>query len=200
MRDEPEARSTRDRILEAARDAFLRSGYHGTSVRTLAQACGLSVAGIYAHFENKERILESLLADNPFGALIEQAVALWEPERPEESLRRIGRLIVSHLDEHFAFFRLAFLDAMECDGRHIRDVAAGNFRRISASLVPRLQEAIEREKLRDVPPLLILRAFFGLFISYVVTDRLLFSGLFPFSEEETIDVLIDIFLHGVVPR
>ncbi|BDG59010.1 TetR/AcrR family transcriptional regulator [Caldinitratiruptor microaerophilus] len=200
MTDEPETRSTRDRILEAARDAFLRSGYHGTSMRTLAQACGLSVAGIYAHFENKEQILETLLADNPFRTLIEQVAALWNPDRPDESLRRISHLIVSRLDEHVAFYRLVFLDVMEFGGRHIRDVAAGNFQRIGVSLVPRLREAIEQGKIRDVPPLLILRAFLGLFISYVVTDRLIFSGLFPFSEEETVDALIDIFLHGVVPR
>jgi AcrR family transcriptional regulator len=48
-------------ILQSALDAFYENGYHGTSVRDIAQRAGLTVPALYYHHENKEAILASLL-------------------------------------------------------------------------------------------------------------------------------------------
>lgn len=48
-------------VLEAATRLFVRQGYHGTSMREVAEEAGVSVAGIYHHYASKERILVALL-------------------------------------------------------------------------------------------------------------------------------------------
>jgi AcrR family transcriptional regulator len=51
------------RILVAARECFGRGGFHGTSLREVAQAAGVSKALIHYHFENKETLLLELERD-----------------------------------------------------------------------------------------------------------------------------------------
>ncbi len=54
------ARSTRDRILDAALDLFIEKGYDGTSLRELAERLGFTKAALYYHFASKEDILMAL--------------------------------------------------------------------------------------------------------------------------------------------
>ncbi len=49
------------RILSAALDTFAEKGFHGTSIRQLAERCGLSVPGLYHHYKSKEDILFDLM-------------------------------------------------------------------------------------------------------------------------------------------
>lgn len=52
---------TRLRILDAAYESFARFGFHGTSLREIAAACGISHPGIRHHFESKEELLIEVL-------------------------------------------------------------------------------------------------------------------------------------------
>jgi AcrR family transcriptional regulator len=49
------------RIYEEALQRFAERGYHGTSVREIADACGIKASSIYAHFPSKEQILHDLI-------------------------------------------------------------------------------------------------------------------------------------------
>ena len=49
------------RIYEEALVRFADRGYHGVSVREIAQACGIKASSIYAHLPSKERILRDLV-------------------------------------------------------------------------------------------------------------------------------------------
>lgn len=48
-------------ILEAAAQAFYESGFHGASVREIAQRAGLTVPSLYYHHDNKEGLLRAVL-------------------------------------------------------------------------------------------------------------------------------------------
>ncbi|RZT86907.1 TetR family transcriptional regulator [Pseudonocardia sediminis] len=50
-----------DAVLDAALTVFLRTGYHGASVRDVAAGSGLSVAGIYHHHASKQVMLQRIL-------------------------------------------------------------------------------------------------------------------------------------------
>ena len=59
----PYAKGTakREEIIERAIEAFGKTGYHGTSMREIATACGLSQAGLLHHFASKEAILLAIV-------------------------------------------------------------------------------------------------------------------------------------------
>src|SRR5215213_4061226 len=47
--------------LAGALEAFVELGYHGASVRDIAQRAGLSVPGVYHHWPTKQHLLVALL-------------------------------------------------------------------------------------------------------------------------------------------
>ena len=47
--------------LRAALEVFARHGYHGSSIRMIAEAAGLSVPGLYHHYRSKQSILAAVV-------------------------------------------------------------------------------------------------------------------------------------------
>lgn len=62
-------RETLERILPAARQEFLKKGFEGASMRAIAARAGLTAAGLYRHFTDKEELFE---------ALVKPALQAWE--------------------------------------------------------------------------------------------------------------------------
>jgi AcrR family transcriptional regulator len=52
---------TRERLLEAARAVFARSGFHGASVDEIAAAAGYSTGALYSNFDGKEDLFLVLM-------------------------------------------------------------------------------------------------------------------------------------------
>ena len=57
---EPDAASTRERILDVALDLFTEKGFDGTSLREIAERLGVTKAALYYHFASKDDILMAL--------------------------------------------------------------------------------------------------------------------------------------------
>jgi TetR/AcrR family transcriptional regulator, mexJK operon transcriptional repressor len=63
--DHPKAKlmaRKRGQILAAAREAFLRMGYEGTSMETIAAAAGVSIMTLYRHAESKGDLFAAVIA------------------------------------------------------------------------------------------------------------------------------------------
>lgn len=52
---------TKEKIFDAAIDLFSEYGYNGASIRAIATSVGIKESSIYAHFINKEDILNHIL-------------------------------------------------------------------------------------------------------------------------------------------
>jgi len=52
---------TRGRILQASLALFAETGFHGTSIRAIAQRVGINSATLYAHYPSKEQVLADLV-------------------------------------------------------------------------------------------------------------------------------------------
>ncbi|WP_333619451.1 TetR/AcrR family transcriptional regulator [Dietzia sp.] len=61
-----------DASLRAALELFAAHGYHGTSIRMIADAAGLSVPGLYHHYPSKNALLETLVT-RAMGELLEHS-------------------------------------------------------------------------------------------------------------------------------
>jgi AcrR family transcriptional regulator len=61
----------RDRILRAAAAAFSRCGFHGVTIRALAQDARVNLAAVNYHFRSKEEL---------YAAVIDRALELWLAE------------------------------------------------------------------------------------------------------------------------
>jgi AcrR family transcriptional regulator len=97
-------------ILGAARDVFARRGFHQASIREIAQAAGLSLAGLYHYVGGKEELL-FLVLDHALGALISTLDrAIGAARTPEAKLLA---LVKTHLE--FGFQHAAALKIINRD-------------------------------------------------------------------------------------
>lgn len=65
----------RQAILAAAAELFTRNGYRRTSIEDIARRAGISRPTVYAHFESKENVFQTIVRD-----LHEEAMAAMEKE------------------------------------------------------------------------------------------------------------------------
>jgi AcrR family transcriptional regulator len=67
-------RATRDRLVEAGRDAFGARGYEGTSIADILDAAGVAKGALYHHFDTKAALFDAVL-DRVVQELAEAATA-----------------------------------------------------------------------------------------------------------------------------
>lgn len=96
-RGNPRADAQRERILAAAQQCFIESGFHAASMASIAETAGMSAGLMYRYFENKNAIVlaiierqlrdahESLSRQNPASDLAADLFALfrgWQARDP----------------------------------------------------------------------------------------------------------------------
>ena len=100
--------ATRERIVEAALEAFAEKGFRGASTRDIARRAGTNQGLITYHFDSKDELWRAA-ADRIIGMLVksmgEQLGAL-ESDDPRERARESVRAYVRFVAAHPELFRL----------------------------------------------------------------------------------------------
>jgi AcrR family transcriptional regulator len=84
-----------DTLLSAAARVFAQHGYHQTSMRDLARASGISLAGVYYYVQSKEELLfliQSRHFESVIAGMRRSLVGVTDP------VERLSRFIDNHLD------------------------------------------------------------------------------------------------------
>jgi AcrR family transcriptional regulator len=187
---------THAEISQAAYRLFVERGFHGTSMRQVAQEAGIALGGIYNHFSSKEEIFQAVLLErHPFFHFI-PALKTARGETIEEIVQDAARRMVSHLgEERTDFLNLMFIELVEFRGRHVPEF----FKIMYPEVLAFAQRFLMAEgELRPIPLPVVVRAFFGLFFSYVITELILGKQMPPEKELNALDYFLDIYLHGVL--
>jgi len=187
---------TRSEILCAAHDLFIKQGYHGTSMRQIAEQAGVSLGAFYNHFESKEDIFRHVFLDNhPYHDVLPVLMTV-QGETIEEFVTNAMNRMIAALENRPNYLNLLFIEVVEFRGIHAQELFSEN--------VPQLMQIVENavcenpEQLRSVPPMILLRGFLGLFFSYFLTETTLFMNTPLVFDENTKEYMIDIFLHGIL--
>lgn len=124
----PVARSaSAQKILDAAIAVFAEHGYSGSSVRQVASAAEVSVAGLYHHYASKQDLLYAIFEDVAFRLLVqvEAALALVADDAPHVRLKVMVRAFVNfylanQLACHVTNNEVGFLDPEEASQHSAR--------------------------------------------------------------------------------
>ncbi len=186
---------SKSRILEAAYLLFMQQGYHKTSMRQIVDQCGITMGGIYSHFENKEAIWEAvLLQKHPYHEIF----ALMLPAENgalADFVRQAANRIVNEVSKREDLLKLMFIELVEFNGKHMQTL----FDAILPEIV-KLNEAthLKTGKLRPIPAPVLARSFFGFFFSYAITELLIPNKIRPLTGENALENFIDIYLYGIL--
>ncbi len=99
---------TRQRILDAAREMFVRNGYEATTMRAIAQRIEYTPTAIYHHFRSKEALLTELCTQD-FRSLASAFQRIGRIDDPIERLRRTGAAYVEFALTHPMQYQLMFM-------------------------------------------------------------------------------------------
>ncbi len=113
-----------DPVLAAAISSFVETGYHGATMRAIAEKAGISIPGIYHHYSGKQALLVRIF-DLIMDELDWRLAAALQTAR--EPLDRLARLVEALALFHTLRADLAFIGASE-----MRSILPPERRRIAA--------------------------------------------------------------------
>jgi AcrR family transcriptional regulator len=190
------------RIEEAAKQLFIKQGFHATSMRNIAGRTGTSLGNLYNYYRTKESILESIIAkyqkviDARLRLMFDQ---LTEPLKPE-SMIEFGRLVKEMVNEHHDFWLLMYIDVLEFENEHFRKMFEGLAQNLRRRFATHFAELKRRGVLHDgVDPAIGFTAVYMQFFNYFLVEKL-FGGNrhFGISDEQVIQKLSEIYCRGLL--
>lgn len=188
--------STRLAIEDAALALFMEQGYHATSMRQIAERADLALGGIYNHFASKEDIFAAIIVDkHPYRKVLPIVLAA-KGETVEEFFRNAAKFVIEELSGNPEYMHLLLIEIVEFKGVHGKLM----LREIAPEILPIFQKLVKsRRALRTKNPALLMRSFFGMIVSYFITEMVIsnsvLSKMMPGNIEEA---YVDIFLHGIL--
>ncbi len=188
--------ATRTAIEDAAVELFMEHGYHATSMRQIAERAGLALGGIYNHFASKEELFEGIIVDkHPYKKILPLILEA-HGETAEDFLENAMRIVITELDREPYYLKLMMIEFVEFDGGH----GAAMLKELAPKVLPVFEQVIKaRKNLRVTNPAVLMRSFFGMVLSYFITQMVIsnsvISALMP---KNSMEIYVDLFLHGII--
>jgi AcrR family transcriptional regulator len=188
---------TRKRIIESAYDLFVSSGYHGTSMRNIAQDAGLSsVAGIYNHFVSKERVFARVVETYHPLVRVMESTENARGRTQHGLLKSMAKNMIESLWDDPGMLNLMLIEFVEHRGAHIEE--------LRSVFLPQLMETAKKirskkGRLRRIDPETLSQSLLGFVFSQVF-----FGWVFDSTEQRDAKKLrrhLRLYLNGVLlPR
>ena len=186
---------SQEKILEAAFGLYVAQGYHGTSMRQIAEQAGLAPASLYNHFPSKEEIFYQLvLQHHPFRKIL-PILESANGGDAEAMIRDVASRVYEVMRTRKELLHLLFIEMVEFDGSHLGEIFRMGSPRIFA-FVGKLQE--KQGSLRPVSSADILLSIMGLVMSQWMLETVFLKNIDLPGTENHFEAALDIFLHGIL--
>ncbi|MHC5011695.1 MAG: TetR/AcrR family transcriptional regulator [Planctomycetota bacterium] len=190
----------RERLLDAALKAFVRTGYHGTHVEQIVKEAGVARGTFYLHFKSKHDVFETLV-DRMLAIFLDARPLEPEPEinsleDAETVLRRSYGAVLSTFREHRKLARLLFDEAVGID-KGFRKKLSNHYRqwhtRVSQLMDIVVQKGVAR---RDLDVEVTSEMVLGMVER--LARRYIFQGE-GVDVDRLVDALVRFELNGIQP-
>lgn len=190
------ASSTRDDIIAHATRLFVAEGYMGLSMRQIAEQVGISKAGLYYHFKDKEDLFLAILTENLFE--IEKIIAQARAEQASvrDQIGQIFHGILARSPEQQAMIRLASQEA-----GHLSPAARQAFRqryhqKFTQQIQAILQSGIDSGQLRPMDARQATWILLGMMYPFFYPSHRNEMG----DPQQALELMLNIFFEGSLPR
>jgi AcrR family transcriptional regulator len=181
-------------ILRTASQVFAEHGFAGASMRDISRATGISLAGLYYYFENKQHLLY-LIQSTTFTFVLESLRSRLEGlHEPHERLRL---LVLNHMEYFLSHPNEMKVLSHEEDalGDPYRDKVQA-IKRSYYALALEIFDSIAAEGLAPgIQPRIAVLSLFGMMNWTYKWHK---PGVDPDASELTA-AIVGLFLHGVLP-
>jgi AcrR family transcriptional regulator len=188
--------TTRLAIEDAAVELFTANGYHATSMRQIAEHSGIALGGIYNHFSSKDELFEGIIVDkHPYKKILPLVLEA-QGDTAEDFLRNAMQIVITELGREPYYLKLMMIEFVEFNGGHV----AAMLKQMIPTVLPVFEKVVKtRKDLRVVNPAMLMRSFFGMVVSYFITEMIISNSVISkLMPKNTMEVYVDIFLHGIL--
>jgi AcrR family transcriptional regulator len=192
----------RQQILNIAIRLFSQRGFRGATTKEIAQAAGVSEAIIFRHFATKQdlyaAILEHKARVGKVNDLTKLLTSVEESGDDRAIFEKMAREMFRIHQEDFEFFRLLLFSALE--GHEFSQMFRERYVRQNCELIDAyLRERQRAGALRDIEPMVIARAFYGMIVHHSLVNLLLdpTREFLNISDEEAAQKFTDILINGI---
>lgn len=197
---ETEAASTRDRLLAASRELFLKRGFAATSTRAIAAEAGCNLSLIKYYFGSKEGLLREMLLVQ-YDAIGSEVRTQSDHAGPAaDRLAEVIASIAGRVDENRDLLRMMIRELSTAESPMIQEIA-GLVRKVQTPIIGLLEDARRNGEIRDVDPRMAGVTLAGMLmfyhLAYPVTSILVGSRS-PETLKNLRDTVARIFLHGIL--
>ncbi len=189
-------------IEDAAREHFIKQGFHATSMRDIAKTAEVSLGNLYNYYATKEAIFESII-DSYLTVMDDKLREIFaqidEPLEPS-NLRKLGEMLGELVNQHSDFWLLMYIDVLEFQNRHFRNMFDGLTDRFQRVFADKFEEARLRGDLRTgVEPASVFTAAYMQFFNYFLVEKL-FGGNqhLNLTDEQALNSITKIFAYGIL--
>lgn len=199
-RKEREKYTRQQEILKAARELFVRKGYHNTTLEEIAHHAEFGKGTIYNYFNSKEELFYGIidqLVDETF-ELIRSAIATSGSAR--EKLTAYARAMITHARSNVDLFRLIFQEFHRANFPEFQ-VRLKYFHERAKEILELTAQPIEEEirtgKIKPLDSRKLISLFDGMLRSYCLT---FFENHFQLHIDEVdtaAELIVSIFFDGV---
>lgn len=188
----PPTPPTRDLILAEATRLFAAEGYVGLSMRQLAEQVGVSKAGLYYYFKDKESLFLAILTDNLLE--IEKIINRVRSEDApvQEKIRRIFTGIFARSPEQQAIIRLASQEAGRLNPEARQAFRQLYHQKFTAQIQAILQEGIDAGALRELDARRATWILLGMMYPYFYPSHRREMG----DPQVALDLMLTIYFEG----
>jgi len=189
-------------IEDAAKQLFIRQGFHATSMRNIAARAGTSLGNLYNYYPTKEAILGSIISkyqqvvDDRLRSMFDE---IEDPLNPDD-LKRFARLVKQMVNEHHEFWLLMYIDVLEFENQHFRKMFENLAQKLRHRFAKPFAELRRSGALHDgVDPAIGFTAAYMQFFNYFIVEKLFGGNLhLGISDEQAINSLTGIYSRGIL--
>lgn len=115
--------TTKQRVVDAASVLFFQHGFHGTSVRDIAEAASVNVSLISYYFKSKQGLLEYAVTHyyEHYLEVIHHAIEELETEDEIQQLKQVVYAIIRYKTEHFQLTSFIYRE-LSLDSTFVREM------------------------------------------------------------------------------
>ncbi|MBA2564583.1 MAG: TetR/AcrR family transcriptional regulator, partial [Gemmatimonadetes bacterium] len=189
----------REQIIDAAIQLFAEAGFTGTTTRRLAEAAGISEAGLYLHFDTKEALYEAIIRRKAteFAGFSRRLRELMAGEPPRRVFGAFAEFMLETHTRDKAFLRLLLHSGLEQHALFQMFFRA-QVRETADLLRSYVEEQQRAGAFRACEPRLVVRAFIGMLVHHLLHQEVFgVRELGVYTPEEAAPVFLSIFLDGV---
>lgn len=186
-----EVSSMEDRILEAAKQVFVRKGYEATKMGDVATEAGIGRTALHYYYHTKEMLFDAIF-DQLMGALLPNLGMIIEEDVPiVEKLPKIVSQYAQVLKKN-PLFPVFVINELHRDPEHLFQSVTKDPSRIQPiiKLQNQLTEEMEQGKLKKVPLLYTATTLVSLIV-FPVLLRIPFTTIFLGGDTEKYEAFLN---------